>query len=162
MEKTIVITGHTSGIGKIIFENFGGIGLSRATGFNICVDKIGPFLNSNVIFINNAYSFDCHDAQLRLLNESYKIANSVINIGSNTRYEGVYKKTKDELEKRNNELFLQNYKTTYLSLGKVDTPFQQNYTGDKISRETIIKTINYIITTNARIQTINIRPYDDI
>ena len=30
-----VITGHTSGIGKAIFDKFGGVGLSRATLFDI-------------------------------------------------------------------------------------------------------------------------------
>lgn len=153
-----VITGHTSGIGKAIFENYGGVGLSKSTGFNIITDDIVPYLDSETIFINNAFTLTQPFSQIRLLYDSVKICRKVICIGSNTRIEGIYKTTKDALNIACQDLFYNGYNVTNIRLGKVDTPYQQNYYGKKISINTVIKTIDFILSINERINEISIRP----
>ena len=59
----VVITGHTSGIGKALYENFqtyGGwevVGLSRSNGYDIDADfdKVVEAASGCFLFINNAY-----------------------------------------------------------------------------------------------------------
>jgi hypothetical protein len=153
-----VITGHTQGIGKSIFNKFGGIGLSRAAGFNIVTDSILPYITPDTIFINNAFDILDPYAQIRLLYESYEIAKHVICIGSNTPYSGIYKTSKDALSVACTDLFYAGHNVTNLRLGKVDTPFQDSYHGSKISTQTVVNTIDYILNTPERIQEISIRP----
>jgi hypothetical protein len=154
----ILITGHTSGIGKILYDKFGGTGLSRSTGFDITKDSIIPYIEPDTIFINNAYNSKDPFAQTRLLYETYSLAKHVICIGSNSPYEGIYKTSKNSLEIACNDLFYKGYNVTNIKLGKVDTPFQDNYSGDKISKETIIKTFEFIFSIRERINEISIRP----
>lgn len=153
-----VITGHTSGIGKAIFDKFGGIGLSRSTGFNILTDSIISHITPDTIFINNAFDILDPYAQIRLLYESYQVAKQVICIGSNTPYSGIYKTSKDALSVACTDLFYAGYNVTNLRFGKVDTPFQDSYHGSKISTQTVVNTIDYILNTPERIQDISIRP----
>jgi hypothetical protein len=64
MEKKIIITGHTRGIGKAIFDKFTEvscrqiIGMSRSNGYDIDndFDKIVQEAEGCELFINNAYS----------------------------------------------------------------------------------------------------------
>jgi hypothetical protein len=154
----IVITGHTSGIGKAIHSQFGGTGLSRSTGFDITKDSILPYIDTDTCFINNAFTLDDPYAQVRLLYESFEIAKKVICIGSNTPYIGVYKTSKDALSMACSDLFLEGYDITVLKFGKVDTPFQDKYYGDKISINTIIKTLEFVLSTEERVGEISIRP----
>lgn len=153
-----VITGHTSGIGKAIYEQFGGLGLSKSFGFDITKDSIIPFIDQNTCFINNAFTVEDPFAQTKLLYESYKIAKKVICIGSNTPYAGMYKTSKDSLSTACNDLFLEGYDITILKFGKVDTPYQDKYHGDKISISTIVKTLEFVLNTPERIGEISIRP----
>lgn len=163
MPNTInfVITGHTRGIGKAIFDKFGGIGLSRATGFNIVTDSVLPYLTPDTIFINNAFDILDPYAQIRLLYESYGITKQVICIGSNTPYGGIYKTSKDALAVACTDLFYAGHNVTNLRFGKVDTPFQDSYHGSKICTQTVVNTIDYILSIPERIQEISIRPLDD-
>jgi|TARA_B110000503_G_C7152159_1_gene415690 hypothetical protein len=154
----IVITGHTQGIGKAIFEKYGGIGLSRSTGFDITKDNILPFIDKDTVFINNAYTSILPHAQTMLLLDTYNVAKHVICIGSNTIYNGVYKDAKDHLANTVTELFYEGYNVTNVKLGKVDTPFQNEYHRDKISLNTVINTIEFILATRERIHEISIRP----
>jgi hypothetical protein len=154
----IVITGHTSGIGKAIYAQFGGIGLSRSTGFDITKDSILTYIDTETCFINNAFTWSDPYAQVRLLYESYKIAKKVICISSNTPYVGVYKTSKDALNNACNDLFLEGYDVTVLKFGKVDTPYQDKYYGDKISTSTVINTLEFVFSTEERVGTISIRP----
>lgn len=153
-----VITGHTSGIGKALYDHFGGIGLSRSTGFDIIKDNILPFIDKDTVFINNAYTSISPDAQTILLLDTYNVAKHVICIGSNTIYDGVYKDAKDHLANIVTELFYKGHNVTNIKLGKVDTPFQDKYYGDKISLNTVINTIEFILSTRERIHEISIRP----
>lgn len=78
--KKIVITGHTTGIGKAIFEYFSKdpgntvFGFSRSTGDNIkdsaVRNKIIEFSTDADIFVNNAYSWH-DDSQLMLLQNMF-------------------------------------------------------------------------------------------
>lgn len=153
-----VITGHTSGIGKAIYEKYGGIGLSKSTGFDITVDNILPYVNSETVFINNAYTLQEPFAQVRLLYETYKLVNRVICIGSNTPYEGIYKTSKDALATACADLFAAGVNVTNLKFGKVDTPFQKLYNGSKISIITVVNTVDFVLSTPERIHEISIRP----
>jgi hypothetical protein len=154
----IVITGHTSGIGKAIYSQFGGIGLSRSTGFDITKDSILPYIDNDTCFINNAFTLDDPYAQIRLLYESFKVVKKVICIGSNTPYTGIYKTSKDALNVACTDLFLEGHDVTVLKFGKVDTPYQNKYYGDKISIDTVIKTLDFVLSTNERVGAISIRP----
>ena len=52
-----VITGHTSGVGKILHAYFQGEGLSRSNGYDIDkdFDKVVEAAKGADLFINNAY-----------------------------------------------------------------------------------------------------------
>lgn len=156
-----VITGHTRGIGKAIFEKYGGIGLSRSNGFDIVNNSIIPYIDKDSIFINNAFTMSDPFAQIRLLYESIDKCKHVICIGSNTKYQGIYKTSKDALNLACNDLFLQGYNVTNIKLGKTDTPFQKDYNGDKISIKSIIQTLDYIFSIEERINEISIRPRNE-
>lgn len=57
----IVLTGHTSGIGKYIFENFDVIGCSRSNGFNILYENdrrniLNKLTTKGDVLINSAHS----------------------------------------------------------------------------------------------------------
>lgn len=153
-----VITGHTQGIGKAIFNKYGGIGLSKSTGFNIEHDSIVPYLDNQTIFVNNAYTLKNPFSQIRLLYESVDLCKHVICIGSNSRYEGIYKTSKDALSIACTDLFYKGYNVTNIKFGKVDTPFQNIYTGEKISLNTVVETIDFILKINERVSEISIRP----
>lgn len=68
-----VITGHTTGLGKAMFDHFEAlgwevIGLSRSTGYDLRtnLDKVIEIANNSDLFINNA---NVDFAQLELLNK---------------------------------------------------------------------------------------------
>jgi hypothetical protein len=94
----VSITGHTSGIGKHLYESLDNtIGFSRSNGFDIenenNLDKIYELSKDCHVFINNAYF---QDAQLKLFNKFYKNwrykEKTIINIVSKT----IYSKLNDE------------------------------------------------------------------
>ena len=81
-----IVTGHTSGIGKAIFEHFQSkgyevIGLSRSNGYDISTeqDRILELANGCDIFVNNAYHDTCQLALLEKLKTSVK---NMIVVGS--------------------------------------------------------------------------------
>lgn len=78
----IVITGHTSGLGKYIFDHFNKdlnnqvIGLSRSNGYdlNTSIDEIVNISDGCDVFINNAYAnLKQHELVKRLNNRVSKI-----------------------------------------------------------------------------------------
>lgn len=156
-----LITGHTSGIGKALYEHFGGIGLSTSTGFDITKDSILPYLDEDTCFINNAFTMENPFAQIKLLYDSIPVVKKIICIGSNIPYEGIYKTSKDALAVACNDLFLKGHDLTLLKFGKVDTPFQDKYYGSKISINTVIKTVEFALSMPERVGTISIRPKDE-
>lgn len=81
-----IVTGHTSGIGKIIYEHFLSknwtvIGMSRSNGYDITKDqdKIVSESTDCDIFVNCAYD---GDSQLQLLNKLHNKVKNIIVIGS--------------------------------------------------------------------------------
>lgn len=85
----ISITGHTQGIGKVLFEHFGGIGFSRTNGYDItdALDRRAIVEESEEcdIFINNAFTSFYQTILLYEMFESWKDKNKlIINIGSET------------------------------------------------------------------------------
>ena len=89
--KKCIITGHTQGIGKTLYDYFQSekwevIGLSRSNGYKIPenIDKIIELSKDCDLFINNSYA-DGH--QLELLNCLHEQVANMIVIGSIARFE---------------------------------------------------------------------------
>jgi hypothetical protein len=90
-EKKIVITGHTSGIGKAIYDKFKEIscheivGLSRSNGYDIDndFDKVIAEAAGADLFINNAYR---DRQQLHLFNNLKNKVNKMVVMGSVSRF----------------------------------------------------------------------------
>jgi len=90
-EKKIVITGHTSGIGKAIYDKFKEIscheivGLSRSNGYDIDndFDKVIAKAAGADLFINNAYR---DRQQLHLFNNLKNKVNKMVVMGSVSRF----------------------------------------------------------------------------
>jgi len=87
----VVITGHTSGIGKALYENFqtyGGwevVGLSRSNGYDIDADfdKVVEAASGCFLFINNAYR---DKQQTKLLHALKHKVKKMIVMGSVSRH----------------------------------------------------------------------------
>jgi NAD(P)-dependent dehydrogenase (short-subunit alcohol dehydrogenase family) len=90
-EKKIVITGHTSGIGKAIYDKFTEvscreiIGLSRSNGYDIDADfdKVVEAAAGAEIFINNAYR---DSQQLKLFHALKDKVDMMVVMGSVSRH----------------------------------------------------------------------------
>lgn len=109
-----IVTGHTSGVGKSIYEHFQSkgyevIGLSRSNGYDISVDqdKIAEISQGCDIFVNNAYS---GESQLDLLNKLHDKVKNMIVVGSVAGdYAKIWKEygaNKEHLEERAKKLAL--------------------------------------------------------
>lgn len=91
MQKKIIITGHTRGIGKAIFTKFTEvscrqiIGMSRSNGYDIDADfeKIIEEAKGCELFINNAY---CGAQQKRLVEALKDKVDMMIVMGSVSRH----------------------------------------------------------------------------
>jgi len=91
MSNKIVITGHTKGIGKAIFDKFTEvscheiIGMSRSNGYDIekDFDKIVQEATGAEIFINNAYR---DGQQLKLFNALKDKVDMMVVMGSVSRH----------------------------------------------------------------------------
>jgi hypothetical protein len=90
MEKKIIITGHTHGVGKAIYDKFKEIscreivGMSRSNGYDIekDFDKIVAEAEGCELFINNAY---CEQQQLRLVEALKDKVDMMVVMGSVSR-----------------------------------------------------------------------------
>jgi len=90
MEKKIIITGHTHGIGKAIYDKFKEIscreivGMSRSNGYDIekDFDKIIAEAEGCEMFINNAY---CEQQQLHLVEALKDKVDMMVVMGSVSR-----------------------------------------------------------------------------
>lgn len=91
MNKKIIITGHTSGIGKAIYDKFKEIscreivGMSRSNGYDIDTDfdKIVEEASGCELFINNAYR---DGQQLKLLEALKDKVDMMVVMGSVSRF----------------------------------------------------------------------------
>jgi len=90
-EKKIVITGHTKGIGKAIYDKFTEIscreivGMSRSNGYDLekDFDKIVAEAEGAELFINNAYR---DQQQLKLFNALKNKVDMMVVMGSVSRH----------------------------------------------------------------------------
>jgi hypothetical protein len=90
MEKKIIITGHTHGVGKAIYDKFKEIscreivGMSRSNGYDIekDFDKIIAEAEGCEMFINNAY---CEQRQLHLVEALKDKVDMMVVMGSVSR-----------------------------------------------------------------------------
>lgn len=108
----IIITGHTSGIGKYLYDYYSDlgnevIGISRETGYNINTQQLEiiDLAVGSDLFINNANSGSAQKDLLVQLNKSVK---KIITMGSiTTNYSDILKNAdKEELEKTHRYLSL--------------------------------------------------------
>jgi NAD(P)-dependent dehydrogenase (short-subunit alcohol dehydrogenase family) len=91
MTKKIIITGHTHGIGKAIYDKFTEIscheiiGMSRSNGYNIDkdFDKIVAEAEGCELFINNAYR---DQQQTKLVNALKDKVGMMVVMGSVSRF----------------------------------------------------------------------------
>lgn len=91
MDKRIVITGHTSGLGKAIYDKFKEVscheivGMSRSNGYDIDkdFDKVVAEAAGAEIFINNAYR---DQQQLKLFNALKDKVGMMVVMGSVSRF----------------------------------------------------------------------------
>lgn len=90
-EKKIIITGHTSGVGKAIYDKFNEIschtivGMSRSNGYDIekDFDKIVDEATGAELFINNAYR---DEQQLKLFHALKGKVDMMVVMGSVSRF----------------------------------------------------------------------------
>jgi short-subunit dehydrogenase len=152
----IVITGHTAGLGKILYEHFQTfddyevIGISRSTGYNLTtdLDKIIEEAAGCYLFINNA-SVD--DAQLMLLENLHNKVNKMIVMGSiageyDKLIQSKYSASKKQLEERCKELSLiPNNQILYLKISMLEDAVSSD---NLIPFADIVSSINFWLTTS--------------
>ena len=171
----IAITGHTSGIGKSLFDYYESvpwpredivIGFSRSNGYNINNPQkiIEQSLDSDV-FINNAYDgFNQVSLLYELINNGYE--GKVINISS-TSSDGIknqihpYAISKYALDKASEQLFYRGFNVTNLRLGWVDTPrvSEKAKNKNKMSTNYVVDVIEWVLNQPHRIKEMTICPY---
>ena len=164
----IAITGHSKGIGKacydVLSKDHDVIGFSRSNGFNINQPRKIFIASVNCdVFINNA-----HDGfhQVEMLNMMFKAwqhkqGKHIINIGVDTvpytDWQVVYRQYPiEKMALHAQAELLQNEsrscKITTLALGYVDTEFNKDYNGAKLSYDNIIDNVKWIVDNEAEIK----------
>ena len=162
----IGITGHTSGIGKAIFEMYPDIiGWSRTNGYDINEpDKIIKECKNLDVVINNAHDgFNQVSLLYELINNGYE--SKIINISSNSS-DGIknhihpYAIAKYALDKASEQLFYRGYDVTNLRFGWVDTPRVSEKAKDKkkISTDYVVNIIEWVLNQPHRIKEMTICP----
>jgi nucleoside-diphosphate-sugar epimerase len=158
------ITGHTSGIGKALFDYFNSqghecIGFSRQNGYNItssaCRQQI---INTSIdcdVFVNNAYA-NGTNSQLDMLQEMHAAWNGkdkmIINISSRitdfilppSSHEQQYQKNKKDQDSFCLGKIIEPH-IFNLKLGMVDTPRVKSYTNNKLAVEDIVKIVSFVL-----------------
>lgn len=159
-----LITGHTKGIGKAIYDRFGGIGLSRSNGFDISINHIGPYLSNIDVFVNNAFDDNNPWSQTKLLYESLSVK-KIICIGSNStdqtkNWPHPYQSAKLALENSCNQLFYQGYNITLIKLGWVNTDKAKNAKPEekKIDTNYVADLVDWILHQKYRIKELTVVP----
>ena len=154
----IIITGHTSGIGKELYEFFtpGSIGLSRSTGFDITKDE---FKWHGDVFINNAINLNTYEGmfgQVRIFWEAWKLWRKhpdrvIINIGSismdylssPTYHQMMYASAKSALANASRSCqYIENGpRVIHIKLGAVDTPLIKKFKIPKMNKKDVVYSI---------------------
>ena len=156
----IAITGHTSGLGKALFEHYSNsIGLSRSTGFDITqpqniIENVGDC----DVFINNAYD-GIHQVTLLYELIDYGFSGKIINISSNSgdgikSKAHVYAIDKNALDKANEQLYYMGHDVTSVRPGWIDTPRVAFIEEEKLNPDKVINIIDFIINCKHRVKEI--------
>lgn len=156
----VAVTGHTSGIGKALFEYFQNnghecLGFSRSNGYNIKNHQAIVEQSCGVeVFVNNAYN-NYDNAQLILLKKIYEAYPNIyiINVSSRiTEYEStdpfvqLYSRSKllqDEFCKGKKNI-------TNLKIGMVDTPRMINYNSPKMNVADVVSMVEFVLQHQSR------------
>ncbi len=177
MSKQIAITGHTSGIGKAIYEAFpNSIGCSRNTGHDISTQTgrtmiLHQAMNCDV-FINNAHNGFNQTEMLNTMFDAWKDQDNkhIINIGTDAvpyvDWQVVHRQYPvEKMTLHAQAELLQNQqrrcKITTLGLGHVDTKFNKEYNGNKLSCENIVDTVKWVIENKAEVKFISLSARDN-
>lgn len=156
----VAVTGHTSGIGKGIFEYFQGLGyeclgFSRSNGYNIKNHQAIVKQSDGVdIFVNNAYNnFD--NAQLILLKSIYETYPNtyIINISSRiTEYESSnpYIQLYSHTKQLQDEFCKGKQNISNLKIGMVDTPRMINYNSPKMQVSDVVDMVKFVLDNRSR------------
>jgi len=164
----VIITGHTSGIGKHLYENLEGkiIGTSRSN--DKPITEISEWFDEKCdLFINNAYDDDNPNAQsdaLKYVYSKWKNDSSkmILSIGSNSPDFGKgqdYTEGKRLLDKTNFKCFMEStgVKCSLIRPGWTDTPrITEWWDGKKLKVDRILEVVNFIINFDGRIREITL------
>ena len=171
----ILITGHTSGIGKHLYENLYGdvIGASRSNGKPI--KRISEWFDEDCdVFINNAYDDDDLTAQSEALKYVYHkwkkdvSRKRIISIGSvapdniwdwSDEVGERYGEGKSILDRTNYKCYmkLNHVRCTIIRPGWVDTPrIKEIWDGNKLNTNQIEDAINFVINFEGRVREITL------
>lgn len=153
----IAITGHTSGLGKLLFDNFNMDGFSRSNGFNTSnVDKLVSSVSANYnIFINNVKENQYEIAQKLWSLWKDDPKKHIINIGSRakdfikTEY-GFDKHVLSEFTKYAN--FNGKCKVSCVNFGYLD----------KLTDQQIIETMTFVMNRDYVLEEITVFGEDDM
>jgi hypothetical protein len=158
----IAITGHTSGIGKALFDYFFSytpMGFSRSNGYNINhIENRKKIINQCAdcdVFINNAYSNGLN-SQLYLLQEMHSAwvgkEKLIINISSRITDFVLPPSSLEQLyqtHKKDQDTFclgkIKHPQIFNLKLGMVDTPRVSMYNHNKLAVEDVVKIISFVL-----------------
>ncbi len=151
----VIISGHTSGIGKTLYDYYSpnALGISRSTGFDITKDK---FTYHGDMFINNAINFESYEGmfgQIRIFWQAWKLWRKnpnrvIVNIGSiSTDYpfsptypQMMYASAKAALENASRSCqYIENGpRVIHVKLGAVNTPLVEKFKIPKIDTKQVI------------------------
>ena len=173
--KKIVITGHTSGIGKALYQSLQGeerevVGISRSNGYDISKDreKILLLVKDAHVFVNNAFSeFDNVHLLYEIFNLWKEENKLIVNIGSESS-DGIkdfvhpYAVMKAALDKATEQL--QNIsgsqcRVLNIRSGFVDTPSVKDYDFPKLHVNDLVQNILWCMdqSENVYIKSISLR-----
>jgi short-subunit dehydrogenase involved in D-alanine esterification of teichoic acids len=152
----VFVTGHTSGIGKRLFDTYKNnnhdvFGFSRSSGYDINDVNVRKHIIEQTedvdIFINNAYSNPGQTMMLKELVTAWEGKNKkIINISSKLSFlpKGKIPLLDDYIDQKSeqnkfvvSQITKSNPKITNIIIGLVDTPMAQSFLSVKINPETL-------------------------
>jgi NAD(P)-dependent dehydrogenase (short-subunit alcohol dehydrogenase family) len=157
----IFITGHTSGIGKSMYDFFRNshnvVGMSRSNGFDISdPHSIVNQLEYDCVFINNAYAPNIAQSKLleTIISKFNPGALRIINIGSvsahrtdaDTLARITYATDKEHLLQTHEHMVRLGHLSTYIELGMVDTDYNKTKPGNKLTPDQVTDLVNKIVS----------------
>ena len=156
----VAVTGHTSGIGKYIYDYFTAlghevVGFSRSNGYNIADESarnnILDLAKDFDIFVNNAYvNFDdSQERMLRQIADKWKNTNkTIINISSrHTLITDKYGTTKRNLDIACAAYMNSSVRLVNLKPGLIDTPRVTHMTGNKMQLSDLGPILNFVLNS---------------